>query len=181
MFRFKKPHIPDFKKVVVVILKSFATRVEEKVEAYAREHARRFQERIRRQDFKSFKAIPLSPVTIAKKKAAGVDLRTMIATKTYINSIGVHHKTYRKERRKVWRIGFNPRKLAVDYYGNKTDITLEEVARIQEHGSHTANIPARPHWRPHALLMRREAEARRRRWKLQAIRDVKKEMKRVLR
>lgn len=150
----KKSHIPSFRKATASLRAAYAT-ADARVRAFVNEEADDFKDRIERQDFTSFVQIPLAPATIERKKLLKLDLRTMIATKTYIRGI----KVFRTARPGVvrYKIGFAPNARARDADGNVIDLTLNELAMIHEHGAVNGNIPARPHWAPHLQDMRERA------------------------
>jgi hypothetical protein len=148
----KKSKIPKFAEVVTPTAADVREATISEVTAFAYEQKDDFVRRLEQQDFRSFANIPLSAKWLARKAAAGVDLRTMIATGNYISSIRVFRRI--EAAGVAWRIGFHPMKRARDLEGNIVDILLSEVAAIQEHGSVSRNIPARPHWRPHQALIR---------------------------
>ncbi len=143
----KAAKIPDFKHTAELIARDAKQIADTKIRAHAEAEVKLFQKRIYRQRFDSFAAIPLAPATIMRKVALRLDLRTMIATGTYVSSIKVFRKVVKGGIE--YRIGFAPNTKAMDPTGHATDITLEEVAYVQEHGSAAQHIPARPHWQPH--------------------------------
>lgn len=150
----RKHQIPDFARVARVVVRE-ATRVAEAAAApFAEAQRRAFQARIRRQAFDAFAAFPLSPRYLARKRAAGADPRTMIATGFYLSHIRVwRHRDARGGL--TLRIGFHPAARARDLRGRPTGILLSAVGAINEHGSAARGIPARPHWGP----MARQVEA----------------------
>jgi hypothetical protein len=128
-------------------LKGINAKVSAQVEEFARAEAKRFVLRIKRQQFPDFHAVPLSPAYALKKRLLGLDGRTMIATKHYVENIVVIPKVTKKGA--VYHIGFPEGMKARDHKGKEVDITLNEVAYVQEHGSATRNIPQRKHWSVH--------------------------------
>jgi hypothetical protein len=159
MANYKKPSLPKFRAVARRLSEKANAHALARVGQFAEQETTAFKKRIKDQDFRDFHAIPLSPVTLAAKRRAGVDLRVMIATKTYVNSIQVFRRKHDNGRGARFRIGFHPQKKARDNYGHIVDILLSDVARIQEYGSRAAKIPARKHWRPHLHDMRPRARA----------------------
>jgi hypothetical protein len=148
----KKPQIPKFPGKAAA--EQFKAHVDDSVRLFAESEAKRFQLEIRRQQFASFHAVPLAPRTVKYKEDNQLDHRVMIATKHYVDSIRVARE---EEGGKItYHIGFDPNDRAENKDGVPQDITLNEVAYIQEHGSRAAHIPARPHWRVHlrALAVR---------------------------
>lgn len=178
---YKKPHIPKFRRLASYLRKRANDIALTHVEAFAEHEAEGFRQSILRQDFRSFHAFPLKPVTLARKRRAGVDLRVMIATHTYVDSIRVFRTLNRTAPKGArFRIGFHPKKRARDYEGRITDILLSDVAMIHEHGSVSASIPARPHWGPHRVGMVRRAVGVRQAIKKQVLAVVKRELRKVL-
>jgi hypothetical protein len=106
-----------------------------------------FKDAIMRQDFEAFRRLPLSAKWLATKARHNADLRTMLATHHYINSIQIHVQE-NKDGSTTYYIGFDPDLHAINLKHEPVPIKLIEVARIQEHGSAAANIPPRPHWGP---------------------------------
>ena len=170
----KKAHIPR----IGPLLRRFAEQASavaiERVRAFAESQADEFRQAILDQNFEAFDAFPLRPATLAAKMRAHVDLRVMVATGTYVDSIRSFRTLSSNRRNARFHIGFHPRKLARDYHGNITEILLQDVARIQEYGSVAAGIPARPHWRPYRAVIGARAESERERitrlvvWKLRS-------------
>lgn len=148
----KKSQIPNFAKLAEKIAKDGRRIADEQMAAFAAAEVVRFKAAIAGQHFASFKAFPLSARTLKEKSEKKLDLRVMIATKTYLDSIKVM-RTILPNGGIRYHIGFSPTALAKNYDGEITGITLNEVAYIQEHGSKAAHIPARPHWRPHLQAM----------------------------
>lgn len=151
-----KSQIPKFSEIMERVQAETKALADTTVKAFATAELKRFQADLRAQRFASFKAFPLSPRTLDIKKEKHLDLRTMIATKTYVSSMKVMRKVL-PDGTIQYHIGFEPHALARDYNNKITDITLNEVAYIQEHGSKAAHIPARPHWRPHLRAMTNRA------------------------
>jgi len=147
----QKSKIPKFSAVVTPLAEELHDAAVATLSVFAYAERDRFVEEIERQDFPAFRHVPLAASTLARKAAAGRDLRTMIATGNYIDSIRVFRRTV--VNGVEWRIGFHPRKRARDLDGRIVDILLEEVAKIQEHGSLSAGVPARPHWSVHQRRM----------------------------
>lgn len=189
-----KSQIPDFgalrRRVADIANESGL----DELETYADEARDDFVDKIERQAFDSFRVIlypesgtNLSPDWLARKERAGADLRTMIATEHYKESIGVHRSSARskKAQRKrknrgrgaTLRIGFHHLAKARDLNGKVVDITLNRVAITQEKGSVKARIPARPHWRPHLDAMRSKAPATRKRIKRRIKADLKQQLR----
>ena len=162
---YKKSKLPDlvpvFRAVVPAVREAFVAAMD----AYAQEVADGFKTRIAEQDFPAFRELRypdspeenknLSPLWVRRKRAKGADTRTMIATSTYVDSIRVWRRLHRNRRGGLWRVGFHPLKRARDLDGDIAEITLDTLARIHEHG--TPNNARRPHWRPHLLLLRKQA------------------------
>jgi hypothetical protein len=169
MAKFRKPKIPNFDKVVGAFV-DVATEVQvREVKKFAEDHREKFARRIMSQRFDSFKAAPLSPRTQQKKRRLGLPLLTMVATKTYVNSIAVHDLPYVSldmSKKHAWTadahtmvVGIDPALKAKEAESGKEreDVTLQDVARIHEYGAPRAHIPRREHWRPYYAVMREEA------------------------
>lgn len=166
----KRPQIPNFKEIVRAAAKEARVTAIDSIKEHADAAREDFQMRIWQQRFRSFEIIfypesgtNLSPQWLRRKELAGADERTMIATGHYVESI----KTFTKGRLSRGpfevRIGFAPNAKARKLDGSNAKILLRDVARIQEFGSVTANIPPRPHWGPYGNRMRKDAPAVRQR------------------
>ena len=173
-----RSHVPDFRAISRELRTVANGALFEGVRAYAEDERDAFVEKIELQAFPSFQRIlypesgtNLSPQWLERKERAGADLRTMIATRWYLDHIRVFtRKARRKGEPTRIRIGFHPRVQARDLEGKIQDITLSRVALYNEYGSLDGRLPARPHWRPHFGGMRsRAGKARERLRKL--IRD----------
>lgn len=141
-----KSVIPPFKAVATLIRRSVEQVIIPAMAQQAEQEAARFQRTIRLQRFPAIRRIPLSPRWAAIKRRKGLDSRTLIATGHYVKNIRVLHRFDRKARTHTWQVGA-PASMRARTPENKTaDITLQELAGIQEFGSR--NVPARPHWRP---------------------------------
>lgn len=158
-----KPQIPDFEKVVGAFLKDIQGKLEETTNNFMEDQLKEFRDRIRRQDFPSFHAEPLSPRYRAKKKRLGLPLSTMVATGTYLEALQLVKKAKRGGIT-AYIIQIDPTVKARDLEGNvREDITIAEVAFINEHGSQRLQNrpPARPHWAPFVVAFGMSAEKRR--------------------
>ncbi len=156
---YKKPHIPNFKKVVAAF--SDAPKIiEEEVRDFAEDEREAFQRRIELQDFPSFNAAPLSPAYAKRKERLGLDPRVMIATGYYYKEIRVFRRKVSKRAVTLY-IGHHKRAQARDHKDQRVPILLNTLAAVHEKGSAKMNIPPRPHWGPHLALMRTHAQARR--------------------
>lgn len=157
-----KPQIPPFSAVRRAIAHVANELLDRRTGEFAEQEADLFRARIKAQKFQAFIDYPLSPRYLARKAAAGADLRTMIATAHYIKAIralrrrGVDGKPY-------WMVGFHWSAKARNLDGSVSQLLLSDVAAIQEFGSAAAHIPPRPHWRPQAKEMARRAVPFRRR------------------
>lgn len=167
----RKAHIPDFRKLSGSLRRVAREKLFEAVREYAEDERDAFKEKIEDQDFPSFQEVfypesgtNLSPKWLARKESAGADLRTMIATRWYLDHIRVFtRKARRVGEPSVIRIGFHPTVRARDLKGRITDTPLNMVAIYNEFGSLDGKLPARPHWRPHIREMKlnvRKARAR---------------------
>lgn len=153
----KTPQIPKFSLIAKKLSKVARDTAVSHVRLFAWESRDNFREQIELQNFLSFEMFPLSRAWLEKKREAGADLRTMIATTTYISLIRVRRK---KQGRNKWlfRVGFGPHDMAVDLEGNETDTPLDTVARAHEYGVMGTGlqwkIPPRRHWGPYLEHMR---------------------------
>lgn len=169
------PQIPDARKLFKRAREVITETVVDEMELWADDIREEFVERIEAQAFASFQVVlypdngtNLSPEWLARKEAAGADERTMIATRTYIDGIAVF-KTYdRKQKKWVVRVGFHPLAKPRDLKGRLVNIEipgtgitgLTALGIVHELGSIKANIPARPHWRPHLTKVKGESPAK---------------------
>lgn len=156
--RLKKAHIPDFRHVTRAVQAHARPTALAIVQQFADKERGVFVERIKAQDFQAFHEIPLSANYLARKKRHGADLRTMIATKTYIDNIKVFHYTGDDGSDRIY-IGFDPDAFALNLKGERTTTPLRLVAWVNERGSIKAHIPARPHWQPFLTEMNLRAPA----------------------
>jgi hypothetical protein len=162
---YKKSKLPDLAPVFRAVVPAAREALVDAMDVYAQEVVNGFRTRIAEQDFPSFREIRypdspeenknLSPLWVRRKRAKDADERTMIATRTYVDSIRVWRRLHRNRRGGLWRVGFHPLKRARDLNGHIVDITLDTLARIHEHG--TPLNARRPHWHPHLLLLRQQA------------------------
>jgi hypothetical protein len=173
----RKPQIPNARAIFARAKRVAEDVLVEGLEDWGDEIRDEFVERIEEQSFASFQEIlypesgtNLSPSWLDRKEAAGADLRTMIATGHYIDSIRVFKRHDRKEKKWVIRIGFHHSAKPRDLEGRTVDIEipgtgikgLTALAIVHELGSIKANVPARPHWGPHRALVRKDARKKRR-------------------
>jgi hypothetical protein len=141
-----RPVIPPFKQVAALIQRSVKTVVVPAITREVEAEAARFQRTIRMQRFPAIRRIPLSPRWAAFKRRKGLDSRTLIATGHYVRNLRAVHVFDRRMRAHTWHVGA-PAGMRARTPDNKTaNITLQELAAVQEFGSRT--VPARPHWRP---------------------------------
>ena len=164
---YKKSQIPSFAPLLQKASEAANEALVEGMDEYAEGVRSDFVTRIEEQRFAAFRArlypegdpenLNLSPQWVGRKRAKGADLRTMIATRNYVDSIGVHRRLNARRRGGLWRVGFHPRKRARDLDGNIVGILLDDVAKIHEHGN-TAT-PRRPHWGPNLRRLQRESPA----------------------
>lgn len=151
----RRSHIPAFRTVTAPLSRAQEI-ADEKVGAFAQSEANRFRGRIKSQAFSSFHKVPLAPVTIQRKTLLQLDLRTMIATGHYTQSLKVVR--WVPEPGLVrYRVGFADNDRAHDEKGVPVAMTLNELAEIHEYGSAAAKIPPRPHWGPHLQAMTERA------------------------
>ena len=174
---YKKSQIPDFRKAATRAQVKARRTLESAVREFADRELQAFKLRILDQDFESFVAHPLSPRYVERKRRAGADTRTMIATGHYLRSMRVFEQP-NPDRSTTIYVGFDEETNARDLQGRETDIKLIEVARIQEYGAllnpeSGASIPPRPHWGPHLKDMKRRAVEERK--------QIRQNIRRVLR
>ncbi len=174
----RPPHIPSFDAIVGQFVESARSVVDREVSKFADTEHRDFVNAIKAQDFRSFKAFPLSWRTIQKKIRWRRGTKTMIATKTYINAIAVHREPEKGRRWKLRLVvGIDERLPSRDITGKlRPDVSLQRVARIQEYGAPRAGIPARPHWGPWLVSMTQRAKKVRTEIARLVVRDWKRRM-----
>lgn len=144
--KLKPPHIPNFRKMTARLREAPVVAMT-LIRTFAEKEAEIFRNKIENQEFESFDATPLSDDWLAFKAKHNLDLRTMIATKTYVSKIRVFVKD--TENGKMVYIGFDEEDRAVDPVTKElTPFPLHLLAAVQEFGSAKANVPARPHWGP---------------------------------
>jgi hypothetical protein len=155
----QKSHIPDFRQRAAVFRQVAFDVAWDKALDFAHEQRDFFVNRILAQDFDSFRVIlypesgtNLSPKWLARKRAAGADPRTMLATHHYIANIKVF-QTIGPNGGQI-RVGFQPGERARTLDNREKEITLERLARVHEYGSAHIKLPARPHWQPHLNYMK---------------------------
>jgi len=147
----KKAQIPKLTAVMAQVAKDATEIADTALRAFAEREAKGFQRKIRRQDFRSFDRVPLQPSTLARKEMLYLDLRTMMATEHYVNSIQVIRR--RTAAGINYYIGFGPNAHARNPDRTVSDALLNDVANAQEFGAPGANLPARPHWGPYLQEM----------------------------
>lgn len=153
----KNPHLPPVRKILRALGAAARKAQVEHARDFGYTQMTAFKSRLRHQDFDSFDAHPLSPAYAARKRALKLDPRTMIATGHYVKHIQLHERPDGLKR--TIFIGFEDGAKAVDHDGRETDITLDLLAKVQEHGSQAANVPPRPHWQDHLDRMHQAAPA----------------------
>lgn len=140
----KPPEFPDVDELlrgIALIAEGVAKR---HLKRFADTSAFKFKSMIEGQKFASFKENPLSAGWAIYKSSHGLDPRVMIATKNYVESIQVFKTD------KGFRIGFREGQMVEDPDGGEKDITMENLARIQE--------AQRPHWEPFSDIMQDDAK-----------------------
>lgn len=168
------PHVPDFHKVVQIVSHNANRIALTQIQGFASTSAQRFKRRILDQDFESFNATPLSPKYAARKAAAGLDPRIMVATRNYVEHIEVAPPQQLEGGAKLVYIGFRKDAQVRDMDGKVVpihvgDITgLRALALVQEKGSEKVGIPPRAHWEPERARIAKDAVPVRR----QIVRDV---------
>lgn len=184
----RAPQIPNARKIFKRVKEIATETLVDEMEFWAEDIRDEFVERIEAQAFAAFQVVfypdsgtNLSPEWLARKEAAGADERTMIATRTYIDGIQVFKKYDRKEKKWIVRVGFHPGAKPRDLKGRivqieipGTGITgLTALGIVHELGSVKADIPARPHWRPHRTKVTGEAPAKRKAFRRTVSRALK--------
>jgi len=154
--RYKKSHIPPFKKIAAKVSEAATAVLDEEVAKFSEDEKDLFVVEIETQDVTSFKTVPLNPDYKQWKILHGLDERVMIATGWYVSQIKVQHKSTGKYGT-LYYVGFDNRALARDADGNTVPFTLVSLAWVHEKGSAKAHVPARPHWGPHLMKMKRRA------------------------
>jgi len=144
---YREPQIPNFGAIAQTVRTEATRAAESVVHDFAESERIKFQTRIRRQEFESFDAFPLTPRWYQKKKAAGADLRVMIATRHYLEEIKVITERNSNVSVTVY-VGFDEMDRTRDLEGNIVPYPLYKIARVHEHGSVKMHVPARSHWRP---------------------------------
>lgn len=173
--KYKSPHVPDFARARRVVSRIVTEEAESQVYAFAEREADIFRWAILRQDFQSFHELPLTLRYLSRKIAAHADVRVMIATQWYIDHIKVFKKRNADGTLTVY-VGFHRNVHARDIKGKIVKILLREVAMIQEKGSAKANIPSRPHWKPHLEKMTARAPRVRKSIKRRVMQRIRKEV-----
>ncbi len=142
-----KLHVPDLARALNDIGKAAKDAATEELRHEANALRDQFVERIRRQDFPSFRRVPLSWQWQSRKAAWNLDPRVMIATGAYTRSIQVFEIPTRSGLQ--LRIGIHP-SVAVRHplSGRRKRIPMWLLACVHEFGSSAAKVPARPHWHP---------------------------------
>lgn len=158
----KKPHIPNFRRIVTVLAEVAVQETEAEVSSFADSSRVGFVNRVKRQGFEDFNAAPLNPEYRAAKIKAGLDPRVMIRTRHYLDSIQVFREHQSKYRMR-FRVGFDRLTMAQNSKGKKVPYPLWKLARVHEYGSVKMHIPRRRHWKPYYDVMRGQAPGVRKR------------------
>jgi hypothetical protein len=187
-----KPQIPDARAIFERVEKIAAETLADALEEWGEEIREEFVGKIEQQAFASFQEIfypesgtNLSPSWLRIKELAGADLRTMIATGHYVDSIEVFRRYDRREKKHIIRVGFHHSAKPRDLQGRTVDIEipgtgitgLTALAIVHELGSVKANIPARPHWRPHRERVATEASGKARQFRKAISKAIKDDRK----
>lgn len=146
---YKKSQVPNLAEKLKKIKTDTVAYVNSEIKKFANQECAGFKAAIKAQDFEAFHRRPLSAARLAEKAAAGADLRVMIATHHYVNSIRVFFRKSRNLNGGTFRIGFHHNAHARTLDGAIAPILLQDVARIQENGSRARKLPPRPHWGPY--------------------------------
>ena len=178
--RYRASHIPDFQQFIRIVRDTVKTAPLQMIHEFAGAELQRFKKRILKQEFKSFKEIPLSPAWVARKLRAHRDLRVMLATHHYTNSIKIFTRKGADGATLVY-IGFDKRANARNLKGEVIPFKLYKLARVQEYGSAKANVPSRPHWRPHLMEMKQRAVLARKKMVKRMVTTIKGRMRKEMR
>lgn len=158
-----KLRVPDISARLAEASWAAAGAAEAEVRRFAADLKNRFVDRIRRQDFQSFRRIPLSWRWQLYKRRNHLDDRTMIATGAYLRSIATF-ETKTKTGFNI-RIGIHPSVwVRHPVTGARKSTPMWRLACVHEFGSSRAHTPARPHWGPFFMevaLIEAPVEARR--------------------
>lgn len=152
---YRRAHVPDLRRALENLRDVARETTVTQMVSFADAERSAFIRRVEAQKFASFAAFPLSPRWLRRKELAGADLRTMIATHWYLDNVRI--EVVVRGGKVMVHVGFDSGVMAKDLSGDPTDIELDAVAKIQEYGSQAANIPPRPHWRPHLADMKKRA------------------------
>ena len=179
---YKKPHIPDLSHVLRGIGEIASEIVEEEVESFAVAERDSFVRRIKRQEFQSFNATPLTRLWLRRKIMARADKRVMIATGHYIRSIKIQRRRVGRRGRTIF-VGFDSRLMPRDLDGRIVHVEggMNKIAWVHERGSAKMKVPPRPHWEPHRLQMVERARGVRKRIKRRIGREARSRFGAVLR
>ncbi len=170
-----KATIPSFKKATALIRQSVERVIVPAIEDTLEHEREGFQRFIRQQRFPAARMIPLSANWLGRKRALGLDLRTLISTGTYVRNIRVFHRRDRALRMRSWRVDLPPTMHARTPEGRISPITLQELAAIQEYG--TTRVPARPHWRPYWMAAGRRVRTSVANANLRAVRSINRDLR----
>lgn len=160
---YRKSKIPNLAAKLKAVHDDAVAYVNQAVKGFAQTECEGFKQAIKDQSFVAFHRRingwggPLSPARLAEKAAARADLRVMIATGHYMESIRVFYRKGRTLGGGLYRIGFHPLAHARDLDGHVAPVLLNDVARWQEHGAPTRNLRPRPHWGPYLRAMQPRA------------------------
>jgi len=177
--KYQKPQIPPFRRIAQTFNRIAKQTAFDLIMEFAGERCAMFKRRILDQDFDSFATTPLTEQYLARKASANADLRTMVATQHYVDSIKV--LTRRNEDGSITiYIGFDSRTLARNLDGKIVQFPLYAVAAVQEDGSEKANIPPRPHWKPELGRIRAAAPRVRRRIEHAVTLAARRELQKLL-
>ena len=116
------------------------------VEEKAKKMAQEFRDRIYKQEFRSIAEKPLSKRWLKEKIRRGLDLRTFIAQKKYVQAIQAQKTKFGMRIGIVhgYRIDTHVTK---DGRTVKRRISYKMLQRVLEYGTFDKRIPARAHWR----------------------------------
>jgi hypothetical protein len=168
---YQPSHIPNIEKRFNRIIRAVDRNLSAGVTRFTDHTQTSFQERIRAQEFDSFAEVPLAESTVAKKMRYDLDPRTMIATEHYVEEIKIFKRAVK--RGYLYFVGHSPQAMSKDENRELTYTPLRLVAKVQEYGSESRNIPARPHWAPHLSTLKKELPAEARKIRRAILKDMR--------
>jgi hypothetical protein len=156
MSRPKKPHVPNFGRIVRIFSKVAASVAERNIADFAEQERDVFVRSVKAQIFPDFDLSPLTPKYLARKIRLGLDPRVMISTGHYLKAIQVF-KRVNRDNSITFHVGFHARERARDTEGKRIPFLMRHLAEVHEHGSVKQHIPRRRHWGPYYKAMHSRA------------------------